>query len=649
MTDTGVPTIRPSIPRLILVFLGLFLLVPLMGLFVSWLEGPRLEQEAYKALESIALLKTRQIENWLDERTSDGRVLASDPAFIRLVQAAVENNQSDARTALRQRLLTLLNANHYAAISIIGEQADPLFQIMKDETKPLAYPRSPGLNPRLEKSQTGMPVDDASPVLHKKTADHVYYYVSDGVPHIDIAFSIYDSTTSASPFATLVLHVVQDHFLFPYSNWLPEDSSAEPLLVTQSGENVLFITPLHQRQTTMSGSPIRHPNDPTLPAAYALRHGKKGTFEGKDYRGIEVLAAYQAIDDTDWQLIAKRDRDEVIAPLDTLVSWVGLVTLCAAVLIGLLFILLWRQQQRLHASIIQTERDNADMLVKQFYEMPFIGIAITSPTSKNWLRFNDRLCEILGYPREELVEKNWAELTHPDDLEADRANFERVMRHESDGYSMDKRFIRKDGSLVHAYIDVKCVRDADGEVDYFVAMVQDISERKQAEMALEEARRQAQRYLDIAEVMIIALDTEGNIQMVNRRGCEILGYSEAELLGKSWFDHCLPRQECDEVKAVFGRLMAGDIEAAEQVENWIVTRSGEERIIAWHNTVLHDEHGAITAILSSGMDITVKHVAQQALATSDARLRALVRTIPDPMWLKDGNGVYLTCNPAFER
>ena len=180
-------------------------------------------------------------------------------------------------------------------------------------------------------------------------------------------------------------------------------------------------------------------NDPSLPAAYALRHGAKGTFKGKDYRDVEVLAAYRAIGDTGWQLIAKLDRDEVMAPLYILVKWVRLITLFAAILIGSLFILLWRQQQRLYALNLETERNKADKLLRQFHDMPFIGIAVTSPQSKLWLRFNDRLCDILGYPREELAEKDWVELTHPDDLDTDVEAFERMMRNESDGYSMDKR------------------------------------------------------------------------------------------------------------------------------------------------------------------------------------------------------------------
>ena len=108
-------------------------------------------------------------------------------------------------------------------------------------------------------------------------------------------------------------------------------------------------------------------------------------------------------------------------------------------------------------------------------------MAVTS-LEKGWIDVNDKLCEILGYPREELIELSWAEITHPDDLEMDEAEFERVLSGEIDGYMMDKRFIRKDGIVIYASISANCIRRDDGSIDNFVAFVQNITERKSAEM-----------------------------------------------------------------------------------------------------------------------------------------------------------------------
>jgi PAS domain S-box-containing protein len=98
---------------------------------------------------------------------------------------------------------------------------------------------------------------------------------------------------------------------------------------------------------------------------------------------------------------------------------------------------------------------------------------------------NDELCRILGYPRHEMFQKTWAEMTHPDDLAADVHQFNRVMAGEIEGYSLDKRWIRKDGRVIHSIMSAKCLRRADGSVDYFVGLVLDTTERKRAEERLQ--------------------------------------------------------------------------------------------------------------------------------------------------------------------
>ena len=113
------------------------------------------------------------------------------------------------------------------------------------------------------------------------------------------------------------------------------------------------------------------------------------------------------------------------------------------------------------------------------------GVCITSP-EKGWIEVNGRLCTILGYAREELVLKTWAEMTHPDDLAADVEQFDRLLSGQIEQYRLEKRFIRKDGALVWTTISVGCVRKADGTVDHVVCAMDDITERKRADEALQE-------------------------------------------------------------------------------------------------------------------------------------------------------------------
>jgi len=164
-----------------------------------------------------------------------------------------------------------------------------------------------------------------------------------------------------------------------------------------------------------------------------------------------------------------------------------------------------------------TASRQSENLLQLFFDLPFIGMAITSPESKRWLRFNNQLCEILGYKREQLEQKTWAELTHPEDLAADVAEFERLLRDESDGYSLDKRFIRADGVVVDAVIDVHTVRRPDRSIEFCVATVQDITERKQAERRLREQRNLYAALSATNEAIIRIRDRNALLQRV----CEV--------------------------------------------------------------------------------------------------------------------------------
>ena len=149
------------------------------------------------------------------------------------------------------------------------------------------------------------------------------------------------------------------------------------------------------------------------------------------------------------------------------------------------------------------------------------------------------------------------------------------------------------------------------------------SNHRQARITLMEEKDKNQMYLDIAEVILVALDKNGRITLINRKGCRILGYEYHELIGKNWFKTCLPPESRHEVFEVFKQLMAGKIEAVEYNENPVLTRSGEKRLIAWHNANLKNKHGDISGTLSSGQDITEQKQAEEALQKSEAWYREL--------------------------
>lgn len=184
------------------------------------------------------------------------------------------------------------------------------------------------------------------------------------------------------------------------------------------------------------------------------------------------------------------------------------------------------------------QREQAEQL-RMFYELPFLGMAISSPLDKRWLQVNDRLCEILGYPREELLGMSWAQMTPPGDLERNVALFDELLAGLSSGYQMAKRFVRKDGSMVHTELDVRAVRDRNGRIRQLFATIQDVTERTQAEAALQDYKEMLEQAEALVQLGSWAGDVESqqltiSAQLVRNIGLDPAGRmpSDAEYLAR---------------------------------------------------------------------------------------------------------------------
>lgn len=215
----------------------------------------------------------------------------------------------------------------------------------------------------------------------------------------------------------------------------------------------------------------------------------------------------------------------------------------ASLLLALLIGVMTSSQRRIATALGETARTLAELQevekalresevrFRSYFELPLIGIAITS-MEKGWLEVNDRLCEILGYPAETLRQKTWAELTHPDDLTVDVAYFNQALAGEINGYSLEKRFVCADGRIIFTEISAACVRDAEDQPRYFVALLQDISDRKQVEAALHFTQAVVDRMSDAAYWAA----PDGRLIYANAAASQMLGYTRDELLTLSVAD-----------------------------------------------------------------------------------------------------------------
>jgi len=237
---------------------------------------------------------------------------------------------------------------------------------------------------------------------------------------------------------------------------------------------------------------------------------------------------------------------------------------------------------------------------------------------------NEALCRFYGQSQEDLIGKSFAAWMTPKEH---GELFQRLetLTPEHPVETRENRGSLPEGRQFWGQWTNRALFDEHGRVIEYQAVGRDITSCKEAKESLCQERDRAQKYLDTAGVMFVVLDREGRVSLINKRGCEILGYSEEEIVGRSWFDTFLPPEVREKVSTVFSRLMQGELDPVEYAENVVLTKAGQERVIAWHNTILRDETGEINDTLSSGEDITERKRAE----AEGKRLTAIIEATSD--------------------
>ncbi len=238
--------------------------------------------------------------------------------------------------------------------------------------------------------------------------------------------------------------------------------------------------------------------------------------------------------------------------------------------------------------------------LRVLFDQAAVGVAEIDTATGRFIRVNRKDGEIVGYSVEEMLALDFMTITHPDDLTSDLAQMEQLRRGELHEFTMEKRLFRKDGSIVWVDLTVSPLWAPGESPTRHMAIVKDITERKQTEFALRESEAQLRGLFDNTSDLIQSIAPDGRILFVNRAWRETLGYSAEEVAVLNIFDviHTDFREHCS---ALLQRLMAGDGDGI--VETAFQMKNGGIVAVEGHVTVGF-EHGQPVAVRGIFRNVT---------------------------------------------
>jgi len=255
-----------------------------------------------------------------------------------------------------------------------------------------------------------------------------------------------------------------------------------------------------------------------------------------------------------------------------------------------------------------------------FLDFGNIGMAITS-VDKKWVYYNDQICKIFGFTREELQKKTWADLSYPEDLQSDVDQFSNILDSKIDSYQIEKRYIKKNGETIYAHLTISCIRNTDATVKHFLATLQDITERKKVEQKLIESEEIHRVFMETAKNFMHIIDNKGKIIYANR---DFYGYKKEELMNmhitELMAEDTLPRFGLEMKNLIKnGSITLMDVYCKGKDGTKII---GELSVVAVYGT-----DGKFNGSRSIFKDITKRKKAEQKLRDSERNFRHLANEL----------------------
>ncbi len=394
-----------------------------------------------------------------------------------------------------------------------------------------------------------------------------------------------------------------------HQNFKGFGETGEFTLAKLENNQIIFLLN-HRHHDLTNPHPVAFKSNEAEAMSLALQ-GESGTLVGNDYRGQRVLAAYEPVANLNLGVVAKIDLKEIQAPF-ILAAWVA-----AFIATVLIFIGSWGFQ-RITTRISQ-QIEKSEQLFRSTFDHAGIGLAHVA-TDGGWLRVNSALCKILHYSAKDLLKITFQEITHPEDLEKDMDRLQQTIAGEIDGYSMEKRYIRKDGKTIHALLTVTLVRNDEGEADYFISAVEDITQQIELRDEIKDKSERLEIATNGTSDGLWLWDIKTNYEWHAPQWKRLLGYSESEIIPEkysTWESRIHPDDKGRALSMLDKHLKENSPYDCEQR---LQSKSGEYRWFRDRGIAIRDNSGTAIRMGGSIQDINELKVAESRLHTSNEKL-----------------------------
>ena len=310
-----------------------------------------------------------------------------------------------------------------------------------------------------------------------------------------------------------------------------------------------------------------------------------------------------------------------------------------------------KSRQVLGVSTDITSRKKAEEALKEseqrfkkiFQEGP-IGMAIVG-TDLRFIDINEALCTMLGYSYDELLKISIETLTHPEDYKKDYQLVVQLLNGEIPSYNLEKRYIKKDGTIIWGRLTVSLLHSAEGDALYGISIIEDITERKRAEEMLRLLESAVQQANEAILITTADLDYPGpHIVYVNPAFTKMTGYSFQEIIGKTPRMMQGPKTDLELMQKLRWQLSNG-MEFDGETINY--KKDGSEYFLEWHIAPIKNDEGITTHFLSVQRDITKRKIAEETLRKSEKQYRLFFEEDLTGDYIATPDGTISECNPAF--